>query len=320
MPVITVSLSPAIDATLRADHLRVGEHQNVRLVSQCAAGKAINVNRALTAMGIPTKATGFIGTGEADLFQRQILAVKAGGRCITTCRLISLDQVTRQNITILSAEGETHLRMEGFILNELEMRRLVGEVRAITSPGEMVAVAGSVPESLMAADAGPWLDFLRQIMEMGAALVVDTSGAALRACCGEALHVAKPNLMELGEIVRKEIAFDPPAIAEVAREALPRTRHRVISCGARGAMWVGDAQSLWGHYDGPVRVERTVGCGDFLLAGFVAGLYAGTDPAAALRRGITAATLRAMTPADAEVDLPLKKFKQVEAQVVEEPV
>ncbi len=320
LPIITVSLSPAIDVTLQADHLRIGEHQKVKLISQSAAGKAINVNRALTAMGIPTKATGFVGISDADFFRQQIMSQKLGGRGIATYRLISLDQPTRQNITILSAEGETHLRMEGFALGELEMRRLSGEVRAVASPGDVVVVAGSVPESILGEDAALWMDFLRQILQMGARIAIDTSGAALRACCREKLLVAKPNLTELGEISDETMAFDPPTIAAKARHILPNTQHRVISCGRNGALWVDDKRALWAHYDAPLRVLRTVGCGDYLLAGFLAGLYAELTPEDSIRRGITTATARAMSLSDAAESLSPMDIRSIEAQVQVESV
>lgn len=142
MAIITVSLSPAIDVTLATEHLHVGTHQPVKLLAQSAAGKAINVSRALAAMSIPSTATGFVGSTEADFFSRQLMTDRPGGRSIIRNRLISLDQPTRQNITILSAEGETHLRMDGFNLGELEMRRLAGEIKAVASHGDMMVVTG----------------------------------------------------------------------------------------------------------------------------------------------------------------------------------
>ncbi len=320
MAIITVSLSPAIDVTLQTDHLTIGGHQPVKLLSQSAAGKAINVSRALAAMGVPNTATGFVGTSEADLFSRQMSADKPGGRSFIRYRLISLDQPTRQNITILSAEGETHLRMEGFKIGELELRRLAGELKAVTSPGDMVVLAGSVPDAITTGSAAPWKALLKQIGDIHAQLVIDTSGTALQACTGEPLLVAKPNLSELAQAGGKPLDFDPPTVVMAARKIFPRTRHRVISCGGNGALWVGDEGAFWAYYDKPITVRRTVGCGDFLLAGFLAGLYAHVTPAAALRRGITSATARAMNLADPSESLSVDRLKNIEAHVKTEPV
>ncbi len=76
-----------------------------------------------------------------------MLTDKPVGRSRIGNRLINLDQPTRQNITILSAEGETHLRMEGFSIGELELRRLAGEIKAVASRGDMVVIAGGVPQA-----------------------------------------------------------------------------------------------------------------------------------------------------------------------------
>lgn len=320
MAIITVSLSPAIDVTLQTEHLIIGGHQQVKLLSQSAAGKAINVSLALAAMGVPNTATGFVGTGEADFFSRQMSAEKPGGRSLIRYRLISLDQATRQNITILSAEGETHLRMEGFNIGELELRRLAGELKAVASPGDMVVLAGSVPDAITGGNAAPWKALLKQIGAIHAQLVIDTSGAALQACKGEPMLVAKPNLTELAQAGGEPLDFDPPAVVMAARTIFPRTRHRVVSCGGNGALWVGDEGAFWAYYNGPITVKRTVGCGDFLLAGFLAGLYAHAAPAAALSRGVTSATARAINLADPAQSLSTERLKAIEAQVKTEPI
>jgi 1-phosphofructokinase len=320
LAIITVSLSPAIDVTLATEHLHVGTHQPVKLLAQSAAGKAINVSRALAAMSIPSTATGFVGSTEADFFSRQLMTDRPGGRSIIRNRLISLDQPTRQNITILSAEGETHLRMDGFNLGELGMRRLAGEIKAVASHGDMVVMAGSVPAAISGDDAAPWRHLLKQVQATGADLVVDTSGAALQVCSREPLLVAKPNLTELSEAGGSALTFDPPAIAVAARNILPRTRHRVISCGANGALWVGDDRACWAYYDGQITVKRTVGCGDFLLAGFLAGVFTRAAPEAALCRGITSATARAMNLADPGQSLSFANLHQIAAQVETQPI
>jgi len=320
LAIVTVSLSPALDVTLATDHLRIGAHQPVKLLAQAAAGKAINVSRALSAMDVPSTATGFVGSGEAKFFSRQLMAHGPGRHVLIRNRLINLDQPTRQNITILSAEGETHLRMEGFTLGEPELRRLAGEIKAITTPGDMVVIAGSVPTAISSGDAEPWIYLLQQVLATGADLVIDTSGPALRASSRQPLLVAKPNLSELAEVGGQQLSFDPPAIAAAARTILPRTRHRVISCGANGALWIGDKSACWAYHDGLIEVKRTVGCGDFLLAGFLAGLYTHLAPDAALCRGITCATARAMNLADPAECLSMANLQKIAAQVKVQPV
>lgn len=319
MKIITLSLSPAIDLIVACDQLQVGAHQMAHQISRTAAGKAINVSRALAAMGVSTVATGFVGSADADFFAAELArsaepaaADPPNGGTIA-CKLQKLDQPTRQNITIISGQGETHLRMTGFSIGRNELAALCKQITSLAHRDDLVVLAGSVPESLMVAEGGLWLELVHALQAAGLQIALDTSGPALRAFLSEPLLVAKPNLNEWNDATGQTLGFDPPTIAAAARRLMPQTKYRLISCGEKGAVLTSDTLSLWGRLAAPGPVKRTVGCGDFLLAGFIAGVAANQSPQEALRRGLAAATARAISVADARDALEPKLLARLAA-------
>src|SRR5262249_35769920 len=101
-------------------------------------------------------------------------------------------------------------------------------------------------------------------------VAVDTSGAALKAVVGAGPMVVKPNLDELAELVGRR----PQTLADVieAADAVrgEGARAVLVSLGGDGAVLVDNH----GARHGETIVDRprnTVGAGDALLAGFLAG-------------------------------------------------
>jgi len=67
----------------------------------------------------------------------------------------------------------------------------------------------------------------------------------------------------------------------------------LISRGKKGSVVVTKKGTWQGRCAGRRRVVSTVGCGDYLLAGFLKGLKDKSDPGFALETAIKAATARA---------------------------
>ncbi|NLH42122.1 MAG: hypothetical protein GX448_09800, partial [Planctomycetes bacterium] len=83
------------------------------------------------------------------------------------------------------------------------------------------------------------------------------------------------------------------ALVEAAQGLLDRAQMVRVSRGEKGAILV----TKTGVWTGCATARRpalsTVGCGDYLLAGFLAGLRETGNPAVGLARGLKASTARA---------------------------
>ena len=84
-------------------------------------------------------------------------------------------------------------------------------------------------------------------------------------------------------------------IATAARELCDKAEIIIVSRGKKGAVAVTKDVAIQGELvDAGEEAINTVGCGDYLLAGFLDGFSKKSNIAFALERGIKAATGRAL--------------------------
>lgn len=268
VPVLTVTLNPALDQTIILDQLRVGEVNRAVAAVVHAGGKGVNVISCLAdweSAGLT--ATGILGADNqapfAALFQTK--SIIDG--------FIRVSGETRTNIK-LSHEGETtDINLPGLTLRPDAIDALFEAVRTLTVPGGLVLLAGSLPAGLTPA---LYPRLAAQIAGQGARVLVDSSGAPLRAALdGPALpSVIKPNREELEEFVGHRLA-DDAALLQAARELTARgVSLVVVSLGAEGALFITASAAMRAALP-PLRVTSTVGAGDAMMAGIITGLREG---------------------------------------------
>lgn len=261
--VVTVTLNPTIDRIIEVPDFRVGGHLKGRMRSRLPAGKAINVSRAMSALGSPSTAAGWVGGQSLALFED---ALRTAGVAV---RLTPITGATRENITIIDPVGhsETHMRDVGPTVTEDDIKRLTTELTALAKPDCLLVFTGSCAPGL---DANRFAQILRTCMDAGAHVVVDSSGDHLREAAQLPLWLIKPNLLELGELVGFQISHETE-VMEAGRRLNAHIAVVLVSMGERGAMCFAEGRVLKGRASVPPdRVRSTVGCGDAMLAGFLA--------------------------------------------------
>ena len=160
---------------------------------------------------------------------------------------------------------------------------LTAEALAAAGPGGWIVCSGSLPPG---APPDYYAHAGQRAHEAGLRFALDTSGDALRAGLAADPDVIKPNVDELAEVTGTPIMSPGDAIAG-ARLLLARGAGSVlVSMGADGALLVSPDGTWHASAEAP-RLRSTVGAGDALLAGFLAGGGAGQD---ALREAVLWAT------------------------------
>ena len=298
MAIVTIGFNPAIDRILECPDFHLGRHQEVRQIARLAAGKAANVSRALALLGTDSIATGFVGTNEIEFFLDQLMSISPGR---VLCHFVEVSGKTRENISILDPKRrvETHLRDRGFVVDSAEVSLLEERLRHDVRAGDVAIFAGSLCAGLTQACFEKLID---ACAGRGARVVVDSSGDPLKVACRHKLWLVKPNLDELRDLIGHEVPNAASAVRDAAREVLPNVEHVLVSRGAAGAVLVTPAGAWSSRIPMNDPVVRTVGCGDHLLAGFIAEEMIGRDPEAAFRAAVAVATARAQSPDMAEFD------------------
>lgn len=287
--VVTVTLNPTIDRIIDVPGFHVGGHDKGRLRSRLPAGKAINVSRAMAALGCPSTATGWVGRDALGMFEQA--TAKAG---VSSC-FVPIDGPTRENITIIDPVGQTatHIRDSGPTVTEEDVRRLAERLWSLAGLDVVLVFTGSCAPGL-AADR--FADILKACLDRGARLAVDSSGEHLRAASALPLWLIKPNLLELGELLGYQVSHERE-IVEAGRRLSRHISVVLITMGERGAMCFAEGRVLRGRAAVPPdRIRSTVGCGDAMLAGFLAATCRqGWTIEDAFRQGLAVSAASAMT-------------------------
>lgn len=293
--VVCVGLNPAIDRVIEVRNFRPGEHQSGKEVMRSPGGKALNVSRALSALGVANVLTGFLGAENRGEFDPLLNDPRVRDE------FFSLPGRTRENVTIADPEAgqDTHIRDTGLAVSAAGLQRLANKLKLLGGEGDMVLFSGSLPPGI-----GPkaFAELVAGCIQRGARVAVDTSGNASKAVADLPLWAVKPNHRELPALIGRSVETPAQQLA-AAGELAQRFDNVLLSCGADGAYLFRRDQALRGRLDvKPDRVRNTVGCGDAMLAGFVAGIVAGRDPREAFADALAAATASAMTFGPAQID------------------
>jgi len=310
--IITVTPNPAVDWVFEAPYFAVGKHIAAHRVAHYPAGKGVNVSRVLAHMGVRSIATGFIGRGELRMFEEHLERF-CEGRVI--CQLMVVRAKTRDNITIVDPveETETHIRDKGFEVQSSDVMRLESKVSLLARQGVTMAFCGSLPPGLTP------MALRRMVIrsrEAGARIALDASGEALEALRAERVWMLKINADELAAMTSMP-TDNPESTLKAARHACVDgggpADFVVVTQGAAGAILIGPGVALSGRVMvHPGRIVSTVGSGDSLLAGLLAGWSRTGEWSEALRDGLAAATTNATTRAAGFVDPEgVEEFRQV---------
>lgn len=277
LPVLTVTLNPAIDLTLQLSELRPGDVHRASSVQRQAGGKGINVARLLADWGLPVAATGFLGKGNGAVF-REFCAQQGIAEAF-----VWLPGDTRQGIKAVESGGRTtDLNLPGLAVGQAALDTLRERLATLIAPGQWVVVAGSLPPGL---DATAFSGLLHHIRAQGGRLAVDTSGEALRAAAFAEAELLKPNRAELEELAGRSLPTIE-AVSAAARELLALGVGAVlVSLGAEGSLLIREDTTHPQSALTVAPIASTTGAGDALLAGYLAGMLEGRPTAASLRLG-----------------------------------
>lgn len=286
--VYTITLNTSLDYVVHVDRLSVGQIHKSSQYSIYPGGKGINVSQILKEFGIDSTAVGFVAGHTGECF---VALVEDIG--ITT-KFIKLSKgITRINVKTRSHEyenvTETDINCAGPDVNSDELARLKAIVEGVDK-NDIVVISGSVPTSVTSYEYG---EIIRIASEKGATVIVDATGEYLSASLIHKPFLVKPNEQELREFFDADSNADIEMLAFKMKEL--GAKNVLVSLGATGALLCTNEGEI-------IRMEapkgltvNTVGAGDSMVAGFVAGLVQNKDMGTALKLGVCAGSATAFS-------------------------
>lgn len=274
--IYTLTLNPSLDYSLYADTLALGTANRAVRETLTYGGKGINGSVILTRLGIPNVALGFVAGFTGDE-----LCARLNDAGIAHDMIHLAEGMTRINIK-LHAEDETEINAAGPVITAGAMESLMCRLDGLND-GDTLVLSGSIPPSL---PRDTYAAVMARLAGKGIRFVVDAEGEALTAALAHRPFLVKPNLRELSMLAGRELTTNEDIIT-AARDLQTRGAENVlVSLGSRGAILLdGDGNCHVSPALGGKPVN-TVGAGDSMVAGFLAGLSEGYGHA--LRLGLAA--------------------------------
>jgi 1-phosphofructokinase len=266
--VVTVTPNPAIDLTLTIPNFSAGIVNRVQQQISKPGGKGVNVAAALAEYGHKVAVTGFLGRENSALFEA--LFSNKG----IEDHFIRIAGETRTGIKVFdpALEQTTDINFPGQTPSPGDFELLLRELKMLAAESmPWFVLAGSLPVEV---DATMYRELVNTLKADGCRVLLDTSGEALAHALDAGPHIIKPNLYELEELVGTRLSTNRE-IVKSARSLLSNGIELVaVSMGAEGALLVKHGHAVLASPPN-VKVRSTVGAGDAMVAGILAGQLGG---------------------------------------------
>lgn len=299
--IYTVTLNPSLDYIISVDQLHIGTVNRACCDQILPGGKGINVSIVLTNLGVDNTALGFLGGFTGTKIENDL--VQLG--CNTEFIWID-DEISRINVKIKS-EQETEVNGLGPVINKKDIEKLFLKFD-IMKEDDLVVLAGSIPYSL---PKDIYVDIINHLNEKRISFIVDTTGDALLAVLPYHPFLIKPNIHELGEIFNQSIQDTDEVIEYARRLQTLGARNVLVSMGPAGAILVTEANTIYSKRAPKGNVINSVGAGDSMVAGFVAGYILYKDFEKAFKMGLAAGSASAFSNNLATKDDIMRIYKSI---------
>lgn len=284
--IVTLTLNPCIDRTIRLDRPDVFEEQT--------GGKGVNVARVLGNFGMDCVAVAPVGKGENSVRFRT-LAAQEGIKLLESP--VAFDVRRIDTYWDPSDNSQRVDYAKGTDASEVEINSLRSILSQALAGAVLLIVSGSAPGPNLSAFAG---EAIRMAKETGVETLLDSNGPALTYGLAAGPGLIKPNQAECAQILGRKIAEGDEDIAAeeiLSLHANNGLRGVIVSIGERGAVWAREGGTLLCPAPKIVPVNA-VGSGDSFVAALCWALLSGYSDMGALTMACAAgAANAAMFPA-----------------------
>lgn len=305
--IYTVTFNPAIDYVMNVPGLVPGEVNRSKEEYVFFGGKGINVSLVLRELGRDSTALGFIAGFTGDAIRR---GVEDAGVKSDFIRLEN--GLSRINVKI-KASTETDLNGKGPDISEKDLQSLFEKLDTLKN-GDILVLAGSIPPDL---PENIYETILARLSDKNITFVVDATGDLLKNVLVYKPFLIKPNHHELGEIFGKTLK-NTDEIAHYAKEMQKMgARNVLVSMAANGALLVDETGRV--HIIGTAKGKavNSVGAGDSMVAGFLAGYLEKNDYSYALALGSAAGSATAFSEGLANKELIFRLLNEIQSEKIQ---
>ncbi len=284
--VITVTINPAMDIVMQLDDFRLNVTNRIKNKFKCVGGKGTHVSINLSLLGIRNTATGVVmGTTGEEILERL-------SEHDIDVKFIKLDKGdSRTNYVLADSNGNWTLVSEkGQLLEKEVVDRFIAYYSDLVGTGDMVVISGDASNQKGTGLQEKLIDIANA---RGARFCFDASGVYLEEGIRKKPFLVKPNLDELGALCGRELTAETDIIEAMKLVQEKGAQNIVASCGGDGSYALIGGR-LYRVRSPEVEVKNSVGCGDALLSGIIAGFEMKLPAPEILRKATAVAAAAAM--------------------------
>lgn len=274
--IYTVTLNPSLDYVVDVDDFELGRTNRAVSERLYAGGKGINVSFVLKNLGFESTALGFSAGFTGEEIKKQIQE-----RGITENLITVLNGQSRINIK-LRGQQETEINGMGPDIEKEHIQQLLKKL-SVLSPGDYLILAGSVP---MKINDTIYYDILKTLDKKEIKAVVDTTGDLLLNVLKYHPFLIKPNIHELSELFSTEIKTKEEVVQYGLKLQDMGAQNVIVSMAGDGAVFICENGEIYKSEAPKGVVKNSVGAGDSMVAGFLAGFCETKDFAKAFKMGV----------------------------------
>ncbi|MGN1277539.1 MAG: 1-phosphofructokinase [Floccifex sp.] len=270
--IYTVTFNPAIDYVIQVDHFKAGQINRNKKENVFYGGKGINVSCILNELGFQSTALGFIAHFTGNALQNGLNQLG-----IQTDFIQVEKGMTRINVKMKSDE-ETEINGIGPMIESNHFQALLDKIRKLRK-GDLLILSGNIPTSLESDSYEKVISQLNPDVDF----VIDAEKDLLMKTLSHHPFLIKPNNLELEEIF--DIKFEnEDQIIECAKKLQEMgARNVLVSMAKNGAILVDEKGGIYRQGVCKGTVINSVGAGDSMVAGFLAGYLKQKDYEYALK-------------------------------------
>ena len=259
--IYTVTLNPSIDYIVSVPDFRLGATNRTSSEIIYPGGKGINVSLVLKNFGIDSIALGFTAGFTGDEIIR-LLSEKG----IRTDFIKVENGASRINVKLRGTE-ETEINGAGPGYSDNDITKLYEKLDHLGSEDYLI-LAGSIPPTMPSAI---YMDILSKLSGRDIRFVVDATGELLLRVLKYRPFLIKPNRQELEELFDVEIRNNEEVVEYAKRLQDMGAGNVLVSLAGDGAMLLTEGGKIYEGLPPEGKVVNSVGAGDSMVAGFLAG-------------------------------------------------
>ncbi len=275
--IYTITFNPSLDYIIRVDHFKTGTINKTHYENILPGGKGINVAIVLNNLKHESCALGFIAGYTGQNIQTLLTQRNINHQFIEVENSLS-----RINIKMNADHIETEINGIGPNIMPHHVDQLFKQLDQMND-NDLLVISGSVPPCL---SDNIYEQILNRYQNKNIKIVVDANKDLLLNCLKYQPFLIKPNHHELGALFNTEITTKQQAITYAKKLQELGAKNVLVSMASKGAVLVDEYHNIYQANSLKGDVVNSVGAGDSMVAGFIAGYLETNNYYDALIKGI----------------------------------